>query len=184
MSAGRWHFCAMLAALCILPVFYPHTAKVLIWQRELLTQGQCWRALTAHFIHIDSRHLLFNLLGLFLIVELFWDLLTIIDAFILLLVSAFGVSVLLWLLQPGLVWYAGLSGLLHGLWAGFAGAAWLRTRSWFYSAALLVLAGKLALMPDVLSQVPVIHVAHLYGACSGLLGLVFIRFKQHICKLD
>ena len=184
MNAGRWHFCLMVTAFCILPALYPQTAKILIWQRELLTQGQWWRALTAHCIHIDSRHLLFNLLGLFLIGELFWDQLAIIDAYILLIVSALGVSMLLWLLQPGLVWYAGLSGLLHGLWAGFAGAGWLRTRSWFYSAALLVLAGKLALMPDVLSHVPSIHVAHLYGACSGLLGLLLIRIKQHIGKLD
>jgi hypothetical protein len=31
---------------------------------------------------------------------------------------------------------------------------------------------------------PVIHVAHFYGACSGLLGLVLIRLQQHRVKLD
>ena len=184
MKSDRWAFCALLACLSLLPMLYPQAAKMLIWQRDLFSQGQWWRALSAHFIHIDGRHLLFNLLGLFLVCELFWDQLDITDAFVLFMMSALGVSILLWLLQPGLLWYAGLSGVLHGLWAGFAGAGLIRRKSWFFLAALLLLACKLAWMPDGFSPLPVIHVAHLYGACSGLLGLVFIRLKQHMLKLD
>ena len=184
MKSVRWTFCALLAGLSLLPILYPQAAKMLIWQRDLFGQGQWWRALSAHFIHIDSRHLLFNLLGLFLVCELFWDQLNITDAFVLFMMSALGVSILLWLLQPGLLWYAGLSGVLHGLWAGFAGAGWLHSRNWFFAAALLVLACKLAWMPTTFSHMPVIHVAHFYGACSGLLGLVLIRLQQHRVKLD
>lgn len=184
MKSGRWIFCAILAGLSLLPILYPQTAKMLIWHRDLFGQGQWWRALSAHFIHINSRHLLFNLLGLLLVCELFWDQLTFTDALILFMVSALSVSILLWLLQPGVLWYAGLSGVLHGLWAGLAGAGWLRSRKWFFAAALLVLACKLAWMPTMFSDMQVIHIAHFYGACSGLLGLVLIRPQQRMVKLD
>ena len=87
MKVGRWHFCAMLILLCALPLLTPLAAKMLIWHRDLFSQGQWWRALTAHFIHINSRHWLANCLGLFLLCELFWDQLAITDALILFVMS-------------------------------------------------------------------------------------------------
>lgn len=178
MNHERWIFCAVITMLCLILAQLPNLAQQLIWQREQFEQGQWWLALSAHFTHLDSWHLLFNLLGLFLVCELFWDQLLISEACIVLLVSALGVAMLLWLWQPTILWYAGLSGVLHGLWAGFAGAGWLRRRTVFFLLALLALVCKLLWMPVVASSVPVVQVAHGYGAGAGLFALLLIRIKR------
>ena len=100
------------------------TSLVLFWLTRdselfhLLTLDQQhlaepWRVVTAHWIHIDSRHLLWNLLALLALgslIELQTDFS---------LLAAFGVgsiAVSLWFFvfsQP--LWYAGLSGVLNTL---------------------------------------------------------------------
>lgn len=177
-----WIFCGALSLAALLPLCWPSALSGLQWQRAALADGQYWRLLTAHLVHLEMRHLLLNLLGLLLICELLWDDMAIAEAWILLLVSALGVSLLLWLNQPQLNWYAGLSGVLHGLWAGCAGAALLRKKSFFYASALLLLGAKLAYQADnqigSLTGMPVVPVAHLYGALSGGLWLTLHHLKQ------
>ena len=131
-------------------------------------------------MHLNLRHLLLNLLGLILICELLWDDLVLLEVLALLLVSGLGVSLLLWLNQPQLIWYAGLSGVLHGLWAGCAGAGLWRKKNLFFVGALLLLGAKLACAPSTASAIPVVPVAHLYGALSGLLWLALWLLKQQL----
>jgi rhomboid family GlyGly-CTERM serine protease len=171
----RWQFCGVLGLVALLPLCWSGSLPELMWQRDALANGQYWRLLTAHLVHVNLRHLLLNLLGLLLIVELLSEELALAEAWILLLCSALGVSLLLWLCQPQLLWYAGLSGVLHGLWVGFAGAGFLRKKNLFYTGALLLLAAKLACAPAANAGMPVVPVAHLYGALSGLLWLA-LRF--------
>ena len=149
-----------------------------MWQRGALENGQYWRLISAHLVHLNLRHLMLNLLGLIVICELIWDDLALADALALLLFSALGVSLLLWSNQPQLIWYAGLSGVLHGLWAGCAGAGFLRQKSLFYASALLLLAVKLAFPSQMVTALPVASVAHLYGALSGLLWLGLKQLQQ------
>ena len=174
----RWIFCGGLSLLALLPNYWPSVLTNLMWQREALENSQYWRLLTAHVVHLDLRHLLLNLLGLILICELLWDELALADALALLLFSALGVSLLLWLNQPQLIWYAGLSGVLHGLWAGCAGAGFLRQNNLFYACALLLLAVKLVFPSQMATALPVVSVAHLYGALSGLLWLGLKQLQQ------
>lgn len=180
----RWFFCGALILAVCLPLCWPTALASLMWQRDGLANAQYWRLITAHLVHLNLRHLLLNLLGLILICELLWDDLPLPDAVALLLVSALGVSLLLWLNQPQLMWYAGLSGVLHGLWAGCAGTGFLRKKSLFYASALLLLAAKLACPPDSLAAMPVVPVAHLYGALSGLLWLCLRQLQQTMTVLD
>lgn len=149
-----------------------------MWQRGALENGQYWRLISAHLVHLNLRHLMLNLLGLIVICELIWDDLALADALALLLFSALGVSLLLWSNQPQLIWYAGLSGVLHGLWAGCPGAGFLRQKSLFYASALLLLAVKLAFPSQMVTALPVASVAHLYGALSGLLWLGLKQLQQ------
>lgn len=182
----RWLFCGALSLSALLPFCWPSALAGLQWQRGALADGQYWRLLTAHLVHLNAHHLLLNLFGLLLICELLWDDMAIDDALTLLLASALGVSLLLWISQPQLRWYAGLSGLLHGLWAGCAGLALLRKKNLFYLGALLLLAAKLACesgnqsgnMSASMSGMPVVSVAHLYGALSGLVWLALRQLQQ------
>ncbi len=178
----RWLFCGALSLAALLLFWLPSALMGLQWQREALADGQYWRLLTAHLVHLDVLHLLLNLLGLLLICELLWDDMAMEHALTLLLVSALGVSLLLWINQPQLRWYAGMSGVLHGLWAGCAGAALLRKKNIFYLAALLLLAAKLAYQSNNqisgITGMPVVPVAHLYGTLSGLVWLALRQLQQ------
>ncbi len=186
LKMQRWLFCGALSLAVLLPFCWPLALPSLQWQREALANGQYWRMLTAHLVHLDAHHLLLNLFGLLLICELLWDDLAIGYALTLLLASALGVSLLLWIYQPQLRWYAGLSGVLHGMWAGCAGAALLRKKNLFYLGALLFLAAKLVYESGLqtgnvagnISGMPVVPVAHLYGALSGLVWLALRQLQQ------
>lgn len=166
----------------------PGALGALAWQRAALDSGQWLRLLTAHAAHLSLHHLLFNLIGLLLIAELLLERWRSADIAALCLISALGTSLLLWHGAPGLQWYAGLSGLLHGLWGGAALTGCLLAQGWLYVGALLTLAVKLVwLNPAVVTAgdgqaMPVVAVAHLYGAASGLIWAVVVRIgrRRHL----
>ena len=158
------------------------------WQ-PALAWSQPWRLWTAAFVHLSPRHLQANLLGCAV-------------------VAAFGVVARLpgqatwaWLaawplthaalvLQPMLLHYAGLSGLLH---AGVAIAALqLAGRAHFRGrligwAVLAGLAAKLALERAWVGptqavagwDIPIAPMAHLTGAAAGLLCASLAQMIVH-----
>ncbi len=167
--APRWQCVVWLSALSLLAGWLPDGLDALAWRREAIAEGQWGRILTAHFIHLGPRHLLFNLLGLVLIAEWLLKGWRPADLGSLLLASAVGTSLFLWIAEPGLQWYAGMSGALHGLWAGAALAGWLRSRHGVAAVALLALGVKLLVLNEGAAGMPVVPSAHVFGAASGLL---------------
>lgn len=121
----KWLFCLCIALAASALTFWPHGMPQFRYERSALLAGEEWRMLSAHLVHMNGMHLLFNLAGLFLLCELLWLDLPVRHGAGLLLISAMGVSLMLWWLRPDLAWYAGMSGALHGLWAGCALAACL-----------------------------------------------------------
>ena len=142
-----------------------------MWDRAAIDAGQWWRLLTAHLVHLDVRHLLLNIFGLLLIVEILCQTMTALEFISLLFTCALGVGGLLWYLQPSLQWYAGLSGVLYGLWAAGAALTWLSGRQGLAICAGIALVVKLILFNHSVLSMPVVSVAHVYGAASGLLWL-------------
>ena len=164
----------ILLVLCIsVASIYPNSLKLLMWERDAINAGQWWRLLTAHLVHLDARHLLLNLFGLLLIVEILCQTMTALDLTSLLLISAIGVSSLLWNLQSSLQWYAGLSGVLYGLWAAGATLTWVNGRQRWAVCAWIALVVKLIWFNHSVSSMPVVGIAHVYGAASGLLWVCF-----------
>ncbi|MDO8304228.1 rhombosortase, partial [Herminiimonas sp.] len=180
-GAGSWRLCLLLCLLAILLALLPQSLRVFAYDRQALLDGQFWRLLSAHLVHVNGWHLLFNLAGLLLLCELLWQRLPACHAVGLLLASAVAVSAGLWLSMPELQRYAGLSGVLHGIWAGSALLLLLRpaaiageARIW-WALSLLALAGKLlsealGVASPALSMtgVVVITQAHALGAAGGL----------------
>lgn len=164
----RWMLVIGLAALSLAAGLLPGAFEALRWQREAIDGGQWARLLSGHLVHLDARHLLLNLLGLVLVAEWLLEEWRPVGLLSLLLSSALGTGLLLWLLEPELHWYAGLSGALHGLWAGAALAGWLRWRRLLFVAAMAALGLRLALLNDGAGGMPVVGIAHVYGAASGL----------------
>lgn len=109
---------ALAGAFAGPPLGIARPDALLDWQPALAI-AEPWRAFTAAFVHLSTRHLLANLLGCVvvtafgLIARVPWWI-----ALAWLLAWPLG-HVLLWL-QPALQHYAGLSGVLHG---GAAAAA-------------------------------------------------------------
>ncbi len=117
---GKWLFCLGLALGAVALTYWPHGLHYFRFDRAALSSGQAWRLASAHLVHLNTSHLLLNLAGLVLIAELLWNNLRLRHGAGLLAAAAFGISGMFWILQPELMWYAGLSGVLHGLWAGCA----------------------------------------------------------------
>ncbi len=159
--------------------------------RQALLASQPWRALTAHLVHVNWVHALLNLAAWLVVARLFAPELRTWRQPLVLAVAALAVVLHLALLHPGIAWYRGFSGTLHGVF--FAGAtAWLlalladgerRPRA-LWLPAVLVAGGWV----KVLAEQPggsltpyaqwlgagIVPQAHLAGAVAGsMLGLLF-----------
>jgi rhomboid family GlyGly-CTERM serine protease len=168
----RTNFFALLISLvlCIsIASIYPDSLQLLMWDRAAIDAGQWWRFLTAHLVHLNAPHLLLNVFGLLLIIEILCQTMTALELMSLLLTSAMGVSSLLHYLQLSLQWYAGLSGVLYGLWVAGAALTWLSGRQDLAMCAGIALVIKLILFNHSVLSMPIVSVAHIYGAASGLL---------------
>lgn len=174
-----------VAGVVLLVLLYalPGAGALLEYQRpKLLIEP--WRLLSGHLVHINAAHLLVNAVAWIAIARLFAPELGAHRQTLLVLVSSVLISLGLAALAPQLVWYRGMSGVLHSLF--FAGAvAWLvssaRARSgarWptLLWPAVLVAGGTVKLAIELLMSpapapswlgAPVVSAAHALGAFVG-----------------
>jgi rhomboid family GlyGly-CTERM serine protease len=194
---GKWRLCAGISLGALILTYWPQGLTYFRYDRDALLAGQAWRLLTAHLVHLNTAHLLFNLGGMFLLCELLWRDLPVAQGAGVLVATAITVSGSLYWFHPELAWYAGLSGALHGLWAGCAlagcrpshadvpaasGASrrkllqirWPMMRC-ISAAGIICLIAKLAMEAHYgasshtvqMIGSPVVTIAHLYGALAG-----------------
>lgn len=174
----------MLMLWCSIASAYPESLPLLMWNREAITAGEWWRLLSAHIVHLDTHHLLLNLIGLSLILASVCPTMTTRELVSLLLTCACGISYLLLYLQPQLHWYVGLSGVLHGVWAAGAALCWMSMQQRLALYAWLVLLVKLIFLNHGISAMPVVSVAHVYGAVSGLVWACLWRLSERKVIFD
>jgi rhomboid family GlyGly-CTERM serine protease len=138
---------------------------------------EIWRLATGQLVHVSWTHLLLNILGLSLVWLLVGDAFGGLGWILVTLVCLAAVNVGLIIYSPDVAWYAGLSGLLHGLIVAGALANWNRSR--YVSVALLVFVVsklifehyKIGLVAaEQLIGASVISDAHVYGAVGGVLA--------------
>ena len=176
------HGLALLGAclLLVLPALGADPLRSLLrYDRVGLAEGQWWRLLTAHVVHLDLRHALVNALGLALLWVLFVRDYLARQWAVILLASIAAIDAGLWLNHSTLLWYVGSSGALHGIMAAGVLARLRRhEREGWVLAGLLVV--KLA-YEQVWGALPfsgsdaVIVSAHLYGVLGGALAAAFLR---------
>ncbi len=197
----KWMLCLAVSFLALVATGWPEGLGQLRYDRSGMANGELWRVVSAHLVHLNPYHLLINLFGLALICELQWGAMPLRHGFGLLGFSGVAVDMALWCLQPDLQWYAGLSGVLHGLWAGCALfgltparcshacpiPAWksiLRSRSLFL-LGLILLTTKLVLEyhygpsadTERLIGASVVTAAHRYGALAGIVYVLIWRYR-------
>src|ERR1700694_3419816 len=124
---------ALLACLALPWVLWaggPHWTAELRYERAGLQHGEWWRLLSAHWVHLNARHLLLDSAGLALLWALYARELPPTVWMLGALAATATIDAGLWWEHPEVQWYAGLSGLLHGAWAAAATAAGLRQGRW------------------------------------------------------
>lgn len=189
----RWQALALCVVFVLLQAFGDEARALLRFDRAAILQdGQWWRLLTAHFVHLGWAHLALNAIGAVLCGMLapqcqgrgFW-------LAVLLLCAGVGGG-LLWL-SPGVPDYVGFSGVLYGLFVlgllpqardGDRGAgvvlagitAWMLWQWWVGPAASeeRMIGGR------------IVGVAHIYGYGVGvvvwLIGRLALNLRANAIK--
>ncbi len=151
------------------------------YSRSLIEQGHWWLLITGNLVHLGWGHLVLNLAGLAMVWWFFIDDLKAWEWLLVLPISGLFVTLGLYLFDVHLIWYVGLSGLLHGLFV--AGGIRLLSKELGFAVVLLsVLAGKLAYeqffgsLPGTseMSGGPVVVNSHFYGAIGGVVSGLLI----------
>lgn len=166
-----------IAGLIVIFALFPDTFfPLLSLERDKVAQGEAWRLLTSNFVHFGWPHTLINLAAfgifLFILIDVFAPL-----RFITLLIfCSLVVGTGIYYLNPEYKVYAGLSGVMHGLFiAGFIVNK--HHARWKNALMIGALFGKILLeqQPDYHAThlqnflpVAVAYDAHLYGALAGL----------------
>jgi rhomboid family GlyGly-CTERM serine protease len=180
---GGWQLPALLvAALVLIHVAASAMLPVLRYERAAVLGGQAWRLVTGHLVHADLSHLGWNVLGVLIVWGLFAREYTARQWLVVLLASTAATSLGFLLLEPGLEWYVGFSGVLHGCMAAGL-VAWLRSArdplTWLVTglfAAKLAWEHSVGALPFTAGSIslPVVHEAHTYGALGGLVAALVL----------
>jgi rhomboid family GlyGly-CTERM serine protease len=175
LNGDRAYGLALLAAvaLFLLPEIDGGAARdALSYQRTALAEGQWWRLLTAHFVHLDLEHAALNAMGLVLMWALFARDYPPLRWLAIYLGTALTVSASLWWFSPDVAWYVGASGALHGVMTAGTLAHLRRgdLDGWILAIFIVVKLGYeqyAGALPFAGSPDTVVD-AHLYGAIGGV----------------
>lgn len=165
-------------------LFDDQLSSALIFDREAIANGDFWRIFTGHFFHTNLNHLLLNIGACALLWSLHGQFYSLKNYAWLVALSALGTSAGIYFFSPDIFYYVGLSGVLHGVfvWGAvkdiqakektgyllFLGV-WLKVaHEQIYGASSDV---------EALISSNVAIDAHLFGAISGLIIVLFSVFK-------
>jgi rhomboid family GlyGly-CTERM serine protease len=153
------------------------------YDRIAIGQGEVWRLISGHFVHLGPSHYILNALGLILVWLLVGMHCSTRQWLIVTAVSVAGVNAGLWFFDPQIIWYVGMSGVLHGMLLAGVGAGLKTLPHEVIPIAVVVLAkvgyeqfaGPLPGSEQTAGGNVLVD-AHLYGALAGLgIAAVFWR---------
>ena len=184
----KWLFCLAVGTITVTVACWPDGLAYLRYDHSGLMKGEIWRVLTAHLVHLNVPHLILNLFGLILVCEMLWKKLPLRHGIGLFVFSGAVICAGLWWRHPEIASYAGLSGVLHGLWAGCAVFGLLYTKEAPLQSRLPYLAGAFLLLVKLLMEFyfgpsevtahliggSVLTVSHLYGALAGVVYMLIL----------
>lgn len=174
----------LMLVFAVVDIFFQDAARLALrYDRALIEQGQWWRLVTCHLVHLNLNHALLNLSGFLLCSFFFDDLLRFRHLCLWFVLSAPVVGVAFYLLDSTLSWYVGLSGILHGYFIVCL-LMGIPAQPKLHLFVLALITGRLVLeqmpdydvnyMQDYISGSVYVN-AHLFGAIVGaLLGGIFV----------
>lgn len=188
LTGNHWYLPGLMLACAILLLFAGEVGhEALRFDRAGIEDGDYWRLVSGHFVHLGFSHFALNAAGLGLVWFLVGEAYERSQWLLVIGASIAGIDLGFWFFNPQLQWYVGLSGLLHGILAAGLVATCRPARAESVAlAALLVakLAWEQAFGPVPGSAVSsggnVIVDAHLYGAIGGglMASVILIRVRR------
>lgn len=159
----------------------------LAYHRSFIADGQLWRFFTAHFAHLDMTHATLNAFSLPFVAYFFWlNNISLKRWLAAVSFSILGISAGLWYFSPEVIWYVGLSGLIHALivigllcHANKISLLGFAILLFFLSKVLLEQSGFWIFKPVQLDH-PVVYDAHFYGVVSSL--FFYLLYKFYLMK--
>ena len=179
---GYWLVCVLLIAVCSGISLFGEEGRVLLrYDRLAISDGQYWRLLTGHLAHLGYSHLLLNMAGLVLVWLLVGRYFTTSRWFFVVGTSMIATTGGFWFIDENMLWYVGLSGVLHGLVVAGATAGLRQLPG--ESAVILAFVGGKLLWEQLAGPLPgsesasggtVIVNAHLFGAVGGAVAATLL----------
>lgn len=163
---------------------------VLRYARKGIEAGEWWLYFSGNLVHLGWGHLVLNLAGLMMVWWFFVRDLQLWEWLVIFIVSALFVTVGIYHFNPNIIWYVGLSGLLHGLFIA-GGLRLLSTERNFaliLTAAIVIKLGYEQVYGSLpgtseMSGGPVVVDAHLYGAIGGAAAYLIITLLRFVGKM-
>ncbi|MBU1191939.1 MAG: rhombosortase [Gammaproteobacteria bacterium] len=188
----RWPLCTlMVLSMSVLASMWPAAVEALIYDRQAIQVGEVWRLLSGHLVHFSSAHLVGDLLVFGIAGYLIERQLGRQVGWLYLAMSAV-IGLSLWVLDPALARFGGLSGLAYGnVFYMVASMAHQHTPARPVAVALLiVLLLKIfrdfcepASVLDVLTPQPFVTVplSHLVGVLmAGTFFIITTKENNHV----
>ncbi len=174
----HWQVAAAILLICLaFAVFGDAGRDTFRYDRLQIENGEYWRLVSGHFVHLGTTHLLLNMAGLVLVWLLVGRYYTRIQWLTVLAVTLAVTTAGFWFIDVHMLWYVGLSGVLHGLLlaGSIKGFRELPSES---AIIIVIVVAKLAWeqfsgpLPGSESATggPVVVNAHLFGAIGGALA--------------
>lgn len=177
-------------------LFDPEASNLLAYYHNGIAEGEIWRLISATFCHTNFNHLVMNVLGLLITLGLFIDLFKSIKIFPIIIFCSVFIGLCLFFFDTEVIWYVGLSGVLHGLFSYGVAADITKKDPWGYllGAGLVIkiiyeqIFGASQSTIDLISAEVLVN-AHLYGAIAGFIfythkKYINVMYKRYIIKRD
>ncbi len=178
----KWALPICILMVSLLATYHSETSSALTYDRGALLNGEIYRLLTFHFVHLSNAHFLINIFTLAVMWLFYGGTMRMREWMGAIVGCGCAIGLCLLLLSPEVEWSVGLSGLLYAL---FACAAIRMAMSGEYLSCAVVafLIVKIVLEQTIGPSTAMEHFvgssilvdAHMFGVIAGLLFGVFFR---------
>lgn len=163
----------------VLYLFDPESYQLLAFYRTGISEFEWWRLVSANLIHTNFNHVLLNAAGITLLWALHGYYYQTFRYLTIFLLCSLGTTIGIFYFNPSLIWYAGLSGALHGIfvWGAYRDireglkTGWVLMLGLWVKIAYEQFSGPSAEISALIDATVAIE-AHLYGAITGTLLVI------------
>ena len=186
LTAARFPVWTLVICASAIFIFnFPELSAFLIYDRAAIAHGEIWRLITGNLVHLSFTHLAYNLVA-FLIAGMIIEIRGYRFFATLCLSTAIFIGMILFVVEPAMYFYAGLSGVvtaavtylcLHGL-------TEKGTWRWLCAAMLVGITAKIGmelafgksfLLAVGTQEFVPMPLSHLIGTVTAILLFVFVR---------